>query len=120
MIEVLDPRPDCDVQDAEYHRLLGYPRDHALGERALELATWARGWFAEHGRPWIYLREVDLQLTPDALCLDGTSFASRSELLDATLVQRSRCCAAILNENFSKFTSTRHSRSEDAFNDVPL
>ena len=77
MIEVLDTRPDCDVQDAEYHRLLGYPRGHVLGERALELAAWARRWFAEHGRPWIYLREVELQLSPGSLRIDGTSFGSK-------------------------------------------
>ena len=77
MIELLDPRPDCDVQDAEYHRLLGYPRGFVLGERALELAAWARHWFAEHGRPWIYLREVELQLAPDALRIDGLTFGSQ-------------------------------------------
>ena len=77
MIEVLDPRPDGAVQDAEYHRLLGYPRGHVLGERALELAAWARRWFTDHGRPWIYLREVELQFAPAALMIDGTSFASK-------------------------------------------
>jgi hypothetical protein len=76
MIELLDPHPDTAVPEAEYHRLLGYPRGHLLGERALELAAWARRWFAEHGRPWIYLREVELRLTPDTLHLDGVAFAS--------------------------------------------
>ena len=77
MIELLDIHPDCDVQDAEYHRLLGYPRGHELGERARELAAWARGWFEEHGQPWVYLREAELQLTPDLLRVDGVEFHSR-------------------------------------------
>ena len=85
MIEVFDPHPDCNVQDAEYHRLLGYPRGHVLGERASELAEGARRWFAEHGRPWVYLREVELQLAPDSLRLDGVAFGSRQ--LQAHLTQ---------------------------------
>ncbi len=76
MIEVLDPRPDGNVQDVEYHRLLGYPRGHELTGRALELAGWARRWFSEHGRPWIYLREVELQFAPDRLAIAGTRLSS--------------------------------------------
>lgn len=90
MIEVLDTRPDCDVQDAEYHRLLGYPRGHVLGERALELAAWARRWFADHGRPWIYLREIELRLTPDALRIDGIAFGSRQLRQHLTQSEASR------------------------------
>jgi hypothetical protein len=76
MIERLDLHPDCEVQDAEYHRLLGYPRGHVPTERALELVAWARGWFREHGRPWVYLREAELQLTPGSLRLEGVEFRS--------------------------------------------
>ena len=46
------------VQDAEFFRLLGYPRGHQPEGRAAELAAWARDWYAEHGRPWTYQREV--------------------------------------------------------------
>ncbi len=76
MIELLDTQPDREVQDAEYHRLLGYPRGHALSGRAAELAAWARCWFAEHGRPWVYLREVELHSATDALRIDGADFGS--------------------------------------------
>jgi len=77
MIETLDLRPDSAVEEAEYHRLLGYPRGHVLTERARELAAWARRWFAENGRSWIYLREANLELAADALRIDGVEFASR-------------------------------------------
>ncbi len=75
-METYDSRPECNVQEAEYHRLLGWPRDHVPAERARELAAWARAWYAEHGRPWVYLRRADLQLTADTLQLDGIEFQS--------------------------------------------
>ncbi len=53
--------PDVAVSDAEYHRLLGYPAQHQPGARARELAAEARAWFATHGQPWIYLREVQVE-----------------------------------------------------------
>lgn len=77
MMETLDLKPECAVAEAEYRRLLGYPRGHQPGDRALELAAWARGWFAEHGRPWVYLREVPVTVTTDALRIDTTPFQSR-------------------------------------------
>jgi hypothetical protein len=77
MIEHLDARPAVNVPEAEYRRLLGYPKHHTPGERADELAEWARGWYAEHGRPWVYLREVELQVAPDTLRIDGTEFHSQ-------------------------------------------
>ena len=76
-LEQLDVNPKVDVQEAEYRRLLGYPAHHAPGERADELATWARGWFAEHGRPWVFMREVEVGVTTDRLMIDGTEFHSR-------------------------------------------
>lgn len=77
MIEALDARPAVAVPEAELNRLLGYPRDHVPGERPRELAAWARGWFAEHGRPWVYLREAELELSADRLLLDGVAFQSK-------------------------------------------
>ena len=59
MIELADTAPDVSVQPAEYRRLLGYPPDHELSERARELADWARAWYADNGRPWIYAREAE-------------------------------------------------------------
>jgi hypothetical protein len=67
LLELLDTAPAIAVQEAEYRRLLGYPPNHA---------AWARAWYAEHGRPWFYLREVDLQLADGALRLDGVDFNS--------------------------------------------
>ena len=37
MTEIIDHAPDVNVDPAEYRRLLGYPRDHEMGERAQEL-----------------------------------------------------------------------------------
>jgi hypothetical protein len=58
MMELIDSRPDVQVLDAEYQRLLGYPRAHVMSDRAAELAAQARAWYAGHGRPWVYAREV--------------------------------------------------------------
>ena len=59
MFELIDLDPAVMVQESEYWRLLGYPAGHAPDGRARELADWARGWYAAHGRPWIYAREAD-------------------------------------------------------------
>jgi hypothetical protein len=75
-METYDSRPECHVAEAEYHRLLGWPRDHAPAERARELAAWARTWYAAHGRPWVYLRRVTLQAGAGVLRLDGVEFRS--------------------------------------------
>jgi hypothetical protein len=77
MIEVIDTSPDISVQPAEYTRLLGYPRDWVVRDRALELADWARAWYATHGRPWVRAREADsLELRGGGLLLNGVSFSS--------------------------------------------
>ncbi len=85
-LEVLDARPAVNVLEAEYRRLLGYPQHHVPGERADELAAWARQWYTAHGHPWLYLREVSLQVATDTLHLDGVAFESvqlRTHLLNA-------------------------------------
>lgn len=74
-METHDTRPAHYVQEAEYHRLLGWPRGHVPAERARELAAWARQWYQENGRPWIYWRGVSLETAND-LRLDGVPFAS--------------------------------------------
>jgi len=76
MIEKLISGAGCEVHDDEYLRLLGYPPGHEPGARARELAAWARQWYGEHGRPWVYLREVSLELTERGLQLDGRLFVS--------------------------------------------
>ena len=77
MIEISDTAPDVDVQPAEYVRLLGYPRGWVLGERARELADWARDWYTRHGRPWVYAREAGaLRTGDDTLVIEGAPFSS--------------------------------------------
>lgn len=58
MIEIFDSAPAVAVDEVEYVRLLGYPRGHVLAERARELADQAGSWYARHGRPWVYAREL--------------------------------------------------------------
>lgn len=74
--ELLDRHPDTDVQDSEYRRLLGYPRHHVPAERAQELAAWARQCYAEKSRPWVYVREVDLEVGDGRLRIGGQDFDS--------------------------------------------
>ncbi len=76
-IERIDAHPAVEVNEMEYRRLLGYPRNHLLTPQALELAAWARQWYAAQGRPWVYLREAELRLNDDALELDGVAFQSK-------------------------------------------
>ncbi len=59
LLELAATPPTVDVAPEEYARLLGYPRGHVLEGRARELAEWARAWYAEHGRPWLYARQAD-------------------------------------------------------------
>ena len=55
MIELFDTGPDVNVQPAEYKRLLGYPRDWVVRDRARELVEWARLWYAR-ARPAVGVR----------------------------------------------------------------
>lgn len=67
-----------EIQEAEYVRLLGYPKTRTLEGRACELADAARKWFAENGRPWICAQEVSpLELGAKSVRLGGTEFSSR-------------------------------------------
>jgi hypothetical protein len=86
MIELVDTLPDINVQPAEYKRLLGYPRDRVLSGRARELAEQARAWYAQHGRPWVYARQVEnVAFDNGSIKIDGTSFVSKR--LQSTLQQ---------------------------------
>lgn len=72
-----DAGPGVEVDAAEYVRLLGFPRGHELDGRALELAEWARQWYAAHGRPWMWARECEaLELHADAAAVNGIRFSS--------------------------------------------
>jgi hypothetical protein len=78
LLELADPGPEVAVQEVEYRRLLGVPRDHELSERATELASEARAWYAEHGRPWLYARQAaSLALGEGAVRIETAAFRSR-------------------------------------------
>jgi hypothetical protein len=87
MIELLDKRPETNVQEAEYKRLLGYPRHYVFAERSRELADWARHWYAENGKPWIYARQTErLDISNGRLgigCVDFSSRRFREQLVEA-------------------------------------
>ncbi len=77
MIEISDTPLDVAVEASEYVRLLGYPRGWVLEGRALELAEWARDWYKQHGRPWVFAREADtLGIDNDTVIIDGVQFKS--------------------------------------------
>lgn len=86
MIALADQPPKVNVAAAEYQRLLGYPRDHVMEGRAVELAEQAREWYAEYGRPWIWAREAEsVTVVGEEIRIDGETF--RSWRLARTLQQ---------------------------------
>lgn len=74
MLELIEVSPMIDVQESEFRRLLGYPPDYEPESRSQELAAGARAWYAKHGQPWFYLRQVTLGLTEKHFALDGSEF----------------------------------------------
>jgi hypothetical protein len=85
-IELSGTLPGLNVSPDEYVRLLGYPRGRVLEGRALELADWARNWFATNGRPWFYARQAEsLEINGDSVQIDGVPFTSKR--LRSTLEQ---------------------------------
>ena len=78
MFELFETNPPLNVQESEYLRLLGYPKNHALDGRPRELADLARQWFSENGKPWIYARQLGaLELCDGKLWIAGTEFSSQ-------------------------------------------
>ncbi len=86
-IELACILPSVDVQEDEYVRLLGYPRGWQLEGRARDLADWAREWYAQYGKPWMYARQAEqLDIAGNAISIDGVQFSSqrlRNTLTDA-------------------------------------
>jgi hypothetical protein len=75
VVELANNFPTVHVLPAEYKRLLGYPPDRELEGQATELATWARDWYQEHGRPWVYARRIEaVEVGEDFLNLAGHKF----------------------------------------------
>jgi len=78
MFELIDTRPDNNVQESEYIRLLGFPGHHVLEGRSRELADVTRQWYAQNGKPWIYARQIEgLELAGERLHVNGTVFSSQ-------------------------------------------
>ena len=78
MFELIETKPDVNVQESEYIRLLGYPKQHALAGQPRDLADRARQWYAANGRPWIYATQTNhLELAGERLCVHGVEFASK-------------------------------------------
>ena len=85
-IELAGTLSDVNVSPEEYVRLLGYPRGWELEGRAMELANWARAWYAENGRPWFYARQAEsFESKGDSIYIEGTQFTSKR--LQSTLQQ---------------------------------
>jgi hypothetical protein len=78
MFSFIETNPPVEIQESEYLRLLGYPKNYPLEGRARELADEAQAWFAKNGRPWICAREISsLDLKSRGACLDGIEFSSK-------------------------------------------
>jgi hypothetical protein len=78
MFTLTEIRPQVNIPEVEYLRLLGYPKNRSLEGRARELADGAQKWFSENGRPWICARECSsLERDGEKLRLDGTEISSR-------------------------------------------
>ena len=76
MIVLAETAPEVWVSDAEYARLLGYPRGWTFEGRAAELAGWARDWYRANGRPWMYARPVEAVDVTRVLSVGGATFNS--------------------------------------------
>ena len=88
--QLLDLNPTVEVSEPEYNRLLGFPADHALEGRSRELADWARSWYREHGRPWMFGSPTGFELAGNQFRVNGAAFSSRrlhDQLLDAEAAQ---------------------------------
>ena len=76
-MEWIDLHPEVAVPTDEYQRLLGYPRGRVLDGRARELSEWAREWYAENGRPWVYARQAESAgIGGGSLEIEGVTFPS--------------------------------------------
>jgi len=78
MLELFESKPTVEVQEPEYQRLLGFPKNYSLSGRMRELANAARQWYAENGRPWFYARQISTpELAEGKLRIAGMEFSSK-------------------------------------------
>jgi hypothetical protein len=67
-----------EVRDEEYKRLLRVPADFEFTGAIADNVSWAKQWFAEHGRPWLWARTVDTVFaTETTAVVGGIAFESR-------------------------------------------
>ena len=77
MKELIDLNPDVNVKEDEYKRLLGYPIDYEITERARDLADWAREWYNKNGHPWVFAIRIDgLDTKNETLSIKGIELTS--------------------------------------------
>jgi len=77
MIEFLDRTPDINVLESEYKRLLGYPEDYSVNDRVREIMEKTRQWYSKHGKPWMYVRQVEsFEIKKDHFLINGKEFIS--------------------------------------------
>jgi hypothetical protein len=70
-----NPAPAA-VDEADYIRLLGFPRRFELEGRSRELADLARQWFTDHARPWIYARSAsELEVNGKGIRIERATFS---------------------------------------------
>jgi hypothetical protein len=73
-----DIKPDINVREKEYKRLLGYPADYELQGRAAELADQARKWYTENGKPWVYaIKTNKIDIINGKAWIKGREFTSK-------------------------------------------
>ena len=109
MIELIDTFPDVNVVEAEYSRLLGFPRNRPLEGRSRELADDARAWYARHGRPWVYAREAqNIAAHSGFIHIDGRTFASQR--LEQTLTQAQACGVVLVAVTAGREVETESQR----------
>jgi len=73
--EFTDIKPDTNVSEEEYKRLLGYPHYYQLRGRARELADRARQWYNENANPWIYAVQSEVSILSDEIQIGDFRFS---------------------------------------------
>jgi len=77
-MNIVDTQPTININIRELKRLLGLPQDYEVEGRIEQLVEWSKSWYAEHGRPWIYARQVEnVKLEGDEVQIDGVPLHSK-------------------------------------------
>ena len=82
--------PDAQVDDREYITAARFSPRPRLEGRALELAQWARTWYAAHGRPWVYARQSSSSTIGHAVDRRRRRVASPATVFGACSCRRMR------------------------------